>query len=497
MRTRRGAALLLAIAGLSALSACKSDELPAPLDLNGPPTAIAAASGDGQTGPAGAQFAAPLVVLATDAQGRVVPARPVNWSTTAGTLSKQLDSTNDAGQSSVRWTAPSSPGTYTAVATMDGVGTVTFTALVTPPGGALVFRYLDAGSYHACGIATNEKLYCWGYNGDGQLGPIVTDSASSTAYPSVLNFTERFRLVSGGRYHTCGITLSGGAKCWGQNRDGRTAPPTDVTFQAIQAGLVHSCGLSLSREVWCWGYNGECELTCPPTELTPPPVLVGSGFESMTVNGLHSCAIRETGEAVCWGFNAEGQVGNGTTTRVAPSPTTVAGGIAFSADPLVVPPSPDPDFPLPVGPFIAAGYAHTCGIGANGTTYCWGLNQNGQLGNGTRTQSSSPVAVNGPAPFVRITAGYRHSCGLTSDGRAFCWGANDLGQLGDGTFTERLTPTSVAGGLTFAYLKAGDLSTCGVTTTGVAYCWGDNEYGQLGNGTFSSSNQPIKVAFQP
>jgi alpha-tubulin suppressor-like RCC1 family protein len=430
-----------------------------------------------------------------------VPASEVRWSATGGTLSKQFDSTNNSGQSSVLWTASNAPGSYTATATIDGVGEVTFSSLVTPSGGELVFRFLDAGSYHACGIATDEQLYCWGYNGDGQLGLAPGDSATvPTRVPDV----RRYRLVSGGRYHSCGITLSGEGQCWGEDRDGRTNGPDGVvevlSFQAIQSGLVHSCGLTLSREVWCWGYNGECELGlgfCPPGAYSDTSVYVGNRFRSVTVAGLHSCAIREGGAAACWGFNAEGQTGSNSGQRLDLIPTLVGGGIAFNTDSLIVPPSPDPDFPLPQGPFIAAGYAHTCAIAASGSSYCWGINQNGQLGDGTRAPQSLPVLVNSAVPFVRITAGYRHSCGLTSQGQAYCWGANDLGQLGDGSFTERLVPTPVSGGISFAYIKAGDLSTCGVSTTGVAYCWGDNEYGQLGNGTRTSSNAPVKVAFQP
>jgi len=170
---------------------------------------------------------------------------------------------------------------------------------------------------------------------------------------------------------------------------------------------------------------------------------------------------------------------------------------AFRTDPLVIFHSPDPDFPLPTGPFIAAGYDHSCAITVAGPTLCWGLNEYGQVGDGTTANQASPATVAGGHTFAAITAGLRHTCALDTNGAAWCWGDNTYGELGDGSHTLSDTPVAVAGGLQFAYLKAGELSTCGVTSTGIAYCWGDNEYGQLGDGTATTSSVPVKVAFQP
>jgi alpha-tubulin suppressor-like RCC1 family protein len=380
--------------------------------------------------------------------------------------------------------------------------------------GTVVFRYIDAGSYHTCGITTAETLLCWGYGGDGQLG---ISGTAPQAFPTPVPGDLRYRLVSGGRYHSCGLTLAGNAYCWGNNSEGRlgnggTSPslttPTPVvidsgvsiTFQSIQAGRVHSCAVDLSQTAWCWGYNGEGELgqgTAGPGSHSAVALVAqtGAAIKAISPGGLHTCAITVAGAGLCWGYNASGQLGDGTTTTTG-TPTPVLGGLTFLTDPLVVFPSPDPDFPLPPGPFLASGYQHTCAIATDANTYCWGLNEDGQLGNGTRVNQSAPVPISGVV-LVAVTAGQRHTCGLTAGGLAYCWGDNSFGQLGDGSTTIRTTPNAVAGGLIFAYLKAGDLSTCGVTTTGVAYCWGDNEYSQLGDGTTSSSSLPVKVAFQP
>jgi alpha-tubulin suppressor-like RCC1 family protein len=358
--------------------------------------------------------------------------------------------------------------------------------------GQLVFRFVDAGAFHACGLTVTDQLLCWGYNADGQLG---TAAGPPALYPTLIPGEVRYRLVSGGRYHGCGLDFAFEVTCWGENRDLRAGPPAPPSFREVDAGLVHSCALTLDDEIYCWGWNDEGELGVSDPGATSSDL--DGGWDAVSAGGLHTCAIRETGAAECWGFNEEGQVGNGGSGTVM-TPTVVSGGFTFLTDPLVVPPQPDPDFPLPDGPFIAAGYSHTCALTTTGVARCWGLNQDGQLGDGTLTLRRTPVMVGGGLlVFSRITAGLAHSCALTSAGAAYCWGDNTWGQLGEGTTTDATGPVAVSGDLIFTYLKAGDNSTCGVTTTGVAYCWGDNHYGQLGTGTNDASLVPVKVALQP
>jgi alpha-tubulin suppressor-like RCC1 family protein len=135
---------------------------------------------------------------------------------------------------------------------------------------------------------------------------------------------------------------------------------------------------------------------------------------------------------------------------------------------------------------LDAGGTHTCGLTSAGAAYCWGLNQAGQLGDNSTTDRSVPVAVAGGLSFTSITTGVAHTCGLVAGGTAYCWGFNNYGQLGTGTTTSSKVPAAVTGGLTFQSLSAGGYfagHTCGVTTGGAAYCWGDNGGGQLGIGT--------------
>jgi alpha-tubulin suppressor-like RCC1 family protein len=149
---------------------------------------------------------------------------------------------------------------------------------------------------------------------------------------------------------------------------------------------------------------------------------------------------------------------------------------------------------------ISAGDGHTCGLTTRGAAYCWGNNFDGELGDGTMTDSNAngPQAVIGGLRFASISAGDDHTCGLTTRGAAYCWGDNSDGELGDGTMTDSGEdgPQAVIGGLRFASIDDGEGHTCGLTTRGAAYCWGDNSDGQLGDGTIDDSDENGPQAVQ-
>jgi alpha-tubulin suppressor-like RCC1 family protein len=128
---------------------------------------------------------------------------------------------------------------------------------------------------------------------------------------------------------------------------------------------------------------------------------------------------------------------------------------------------------------VSAGGSHTCALAGDGRVYCWGDNQFGQLGDGTRTNHSSPKVVAGTLRFVQVSAGAHHTCAVTADNWAYCWGWNN-GQLGT-TVGDGLTP-AVAGGRRFVRIRAGTHHTCAINPYGVAFCWGKRAFGELGGG---------------
>lgn len=456
----------------------------------GPPVGISIVSGNNQNGSPGSPLPDSLRVKVVDQFGNGVSGVEITWAPAAGngSVSPAITTTDATGQAATRWTLGSTGGPLTVTAS--GAGFVqTFSG-----GGNVTYNATSAGSKHSCALSEGGVAYCWGYNGDGQLGigADVEGSGPVFALPQPTGATGNltFAKLFGAFYHTCGLTLSGVGECWGVNVDGRLGigtfepvnEPTQikatVAFSIIAPGQAHTCALDLAHVAYCWGRGSEGQLGVGSIPANPEeaPRSLGASFRTISAGGLHTCAIDAGGAGWCWGNNFYGQLGDGSGVEQL-SPAPIAGGLSLNA--------------------ISAGKLHSCALDTNGAAFCWGRNDNGQLGNGGSTGSTTPVAVSGGLVFVAISAGTGHTCALTGAGALYCWGKNDAGQLGDGTTVSKLAPTLVAGGLVFAAVSVGEAHTCAVTTGHIAYCWGDNQFGQLGDGTLTTRTAPAKVAFQP
>jgi alpha-tubulin suppressor-like RCC1 family protein len=349
--------------------------------------------------------------------------------------------------------------------------------------GGFTFTSIVTGGQQTCGLVAGAAK-CWGYNLDGELGD-GTNADKHT--PTVVSGGFTFTSIVIGAYHACGL-VAGAAKCWGANwngqlGDGTTTPrnvPTTVsgslTFTAISAGYYHTCGL-VAGAAKCWGYNGNGQLgDGTTTDQYAPTAVSGSlTFVSISGGGWYTCGVTTLGLAKCWGDNSYGQVGDGTTAGRTTPGTNVSGGLTWAS--------------------VSSGLNYSCGVTTGGAGYCWGYNGRGQLGDGTTGNRSSPTVVSGANVWLSISAGPGyHTCGLTTSHVAKCWGLNANGQLGNTSNTDSSTPVTVSGGFTYSSVSAGGGHSCGVRnagTVGQIKCWGLNNHGQLGNGGTTNSNAPV------
>jgi alpha-tubulin suppressor-like RCC1 family protein len=220
---------------------------------------------------------------------------------------------------------------------------------------------------------------------------------------------------------------------------------TDKTIKSITAGKMHSCAIASDDFAYCWGDGAVGQLGNGNStiyySLVPLAIKTDGALNGQTIKNLsgskgpsdHTCAIGFYGNLYCWGRGGDGQLGNGTYNNSF-EPVRVNDGGALGEKTLKA---------------SAVGSGHTCAIASDGTLYCWGKNNYGQLGTGNTNGSPYPVAVDnsgalsGKTIFM-VSAGYGHSCALASDFKTYCWGDNFYGQVGPNSFnTPYLTPNQV------------------------------------------------------
>jgi len=212
--------------------------------------------------------------------------------------------------------------------TFGGLGdrTTTDRPAPVPVADGLVFTALSAGGWHTCGLTGAGAAYCWGYNVFGQLGD--GETSQQRLFPVAVQGGLVFKELSAGDGHTCGRTSAGVGYCWGNNGNGQLGDGTTVArvspmpvagglvFTALTARGYHTCGLTNVGAAYCWGGNDYGQAGDGTTVDRASPVPVGGGlvFAALTSGYGHTCGRTTTGAAFCWGRNTSGQLGDGTTT---------------------------------------------------------------------------------------------------------------------------------------------------------------------------------------
>lgn len=355
---------------------------------------------------------------------------------------------------------------------------------------------ISVGAEHTCGKGDDGRLYCWGSNLWGELAvprpPDRRTIITPVNAPAGITLSDVFT----GAYFTCAHGSDGHLYCWGDNGwgkfgDGTIGGTTDTPVQVshplppgvqlsgYSANTHHICADGSDGAVYCWGINlyGESGVVGEP-QVPAPSAIDVSGLGGVTLSNpavglFFTCAFGSDGGVYCWGANDTGQLGNeeaGPSTHL-PTPVQGLSGVT------------------PVA--LALGDYHACILDDAGKVRCWGDNVHGQLGNGVSGDTARfPVEVKMDhlpgVTFTRIEAGGYQTCAEGSDGTIYCWGQNNHGQLGDGTTDSRNVPTAVKvdhlSGVTLSRVAVSGFFTCASGSDGRIYCWGRNDWGQLGAG---------------
>jgi alpha-tubulin suppressor-like RCC1 family protein len=290
-----------------------------------------------------------------------------------------------------------------------------------------------AGYFFVCALLQGGALWCWGDDNYGQSGaPPVFQGNWAIASPAAV--AAGMSSVSSGESAACGVRADGMALCWGAGAQGEVGnlvqpgfaevTPTAVGgiegVTAIATKLFLTCAVIADGGVRCWGDGllgdgGPPQISAAPvavTGLLGPATGIAVGFD-------YACALLRDATVACWGNGAEGRLGLGPSVTSAPSATVVP-GLWDVAE-------------------IACGQKHCCALRRDGTAACWGTYLDGLV-----TTAWSPAEVPGLAEASAIAAGWNHDCALVR-GWLRCWGDNWEGELGDGTTTQSAAPVDVQG----------------------------------------------------
>jgi len=347
---------------------------------------------------------------------------------------------------------------------------------------------VSTGDQDACAFLNDGTADCWGAGGDGQLGNgNLRDSQVPVAVKGLSGVTS----IATGSDSACAVA-DGGAACWGDNSSDQlgddSGDPSSVPVavqglgsgvRSISVGGAFACAVLTSGAAECWGDDSSGELGDGGGEQqSGVPVQVSglaSGVQSISAAGLEACAVLSSGGVDCWGSGNDGTLGNGTSSSQSDTPVPVSNLSDATA--------------------VAVADDHVCALTSAGAVSCWGENYDGQLGDGD-AESSSDVPVANPTLTSGVSAISSYaggSCAIQSS-TTDCWGIDSDGEVGNGTTTaSEDTPQAVSGLDDAQSLGAGSDAdgTCAVESGGAIACWGDNDSGQFGDGATTSSSTPV------
>jgi len=337
-----------------------------------------------------------------------------------------------------------------------------------------------------------STLFTWGRNNVGQLGHNTVVNKSSPTQTITGGSNWKSVSISSGVSVTA-IKTDGTLWSWGLGSSGqlgdntvttRSSPVQTITFGTNWKQVAcgdHTSAIKTDGTLWCWGLNSDGQLgdnTLIKKSSPVQTVAFGTNWKQVASDNSNTVAIKTDGTLWTWGLNSYGQLGDNTLIKKSSPVQTVAFGTNWKQ--------------------VACGYQHISAIKTDGTLWTWGRNTNGQLGNNTITSTSSPVqtiafGTNWKQVSVALQGGTT-AC-IKTDGTLWTWGYNGNGQLGDNTQTNRSSPIqTIAFGANWKSVDCGGTHTAAIKTDGTLWCWGGNDlFGNLGDNTRTDRSSPVQT----
>ena len=402
---------------------------------------------------------------------------------------------------------------------------------------------VSAGSFHACATDTASHLSCWGSNQSDQIGltpatalahSVLTGSSTYGFPGSQEVYAQTFKATLTGNLTEADVDVYGSGAAAGISfyvevyqtsggvpvgapfatsttvpaaslpATGPQAAPQKFFFPApapVQAGLTYAISLHASGATpgyltaydnnnpypdgaffystnagatWITVANQDLRsqtfINGVPDPVRAPAQVNAATWSSVSAGGQHTCGL-QANSLYCFGLNTSGQTGTASFASPVATPAAVGAAGEWAS--------------------VAAGSEFTCATKTSGGAFCFGRNDNGQLGSVSANQSS-PVQVGALLDWTQVSAGFSHACGRHTTSSLSCWGANESGELGDGTLTSHASQSTVAGG-PWSRVAAGFQYTCAISAAGAVSCWGNDASDALGTGTPTQKPTPVRV----
>ena len=336
---------------------------------------------------------------------------------------------------------------------------------------------------------------------------------------------EKWLLMSRNVYNPAGgqrLFLVGGVNPTGQLGFNATTRVNDLTqlgslsWSQISVGRSHTVAIRSDGLLFTWGSNFHGALGTGNDQRgnwRSSPVQIGTdSWSFVNARAFHTMAIRSDGLLFGWGDNSRGQLGDNTQfndERVSNDWSVVNNGVFLKTNGTLWTAGslfaklgrPATAYgtvsPVQVGSDtnwakVASGLSHAAAIKTDGSLYVWGINANGQLGDGTVINRSSPVQL-GTSSWTMVNCGADHTMAITSDGKLFVWGRNQAGQLGDSTTINKSSPIQIATANTWSNVSAGVTHSAAIRNDGMLFTWGNNLFGQLGDNSIANTSSPVQI----